>query len=502
MIKSYFKLSVYISILGIQLGCISTAEKSEESRQTEKPNVVLIVSDDHGTGDAGCYGNGAIKTPNLDYLASQGMRFTNAYCTSASCSASRSVILTGLYNHANGQYGHKHGYNHFSAHDHIKSLPVLLNEIAGYETARIGKYHVAPDEVFHFETVLNADQRNPVVMADSCLNFIRKNKTNPFFLYFCTSDPHRGGGVVEDNDYKPDRFGNKDEGYTDVEKITFSPDDVVVPDYLPNTPECHAELAQYYQSVARMDQGIGRLFKHLKDHGVWDNSIVIYISDNGIAFPGAKTNVYEPGIKLPCIIKNVNNKNEGIINHAKINWADLTPTILDYAGSLEESREMLRTRWESFQEEGSNIYNKDFHGRSFKEVLERNISEGWDTIYASHTFHEITMYYPMRTVVTNKYKLIWNIAHALPYPHASDLWASATWQSALNSENKMYAFKPVDYYSHRPEFELFDLENDPYESKNLADNPKYEVVLAEMKDDLKAFQERTNDPWVVKWEHE
>lgn len=163
---------------------------------------------------------------------------------------------------------------------------------------------------------------------------------------------------------------------------------------------------------------------------------------------------------------------------------------------------MLRTRWESFQAEGSNIYNKDFHGRSFKEVLERNISQGWDTVYASHTFHEITMYYPMRTIVTDKYKLIWNIAHALPYPHASDLWASATWQSALNSADKMYALKTIEYYSHRPEFELFDLENDPVEANNLAGDPAYNQILAGLKEDLRNFQERTNDPWVVKWEHE
>ena len=492
----------FISITGLFIRCNSIVKNNEENQQTGKPNIVLIVSDDPGTIDAGCYGNPAIKTPNMDYLASQGMKFTNAYCTSASCSASRSVILTGLYNHANGQYGHKHNYNHFSAYDHISSLPMLLNELAGYATARIGKYHVAPDEVFHFETVLNADQRNPVAMADSCLDFIRANQHNPFFLYFCTSDPHRGGGIAEDNPYRPDRFGNKDEGYTGVEEITFSPDDVIVPGYLPDTPECRAELAQYYQSVARLDQGMGRLFKHLKVKGLWNNSIVIYISDNGIAFPGAKTNLYEPGINLPCIIKNVNNKNEGTTNHAKITWADLAPTILDYAGVLKESRDLLRTRWEAQKDQGDDTYNKDFHGRSFKEVLENNTSNGWDTVYASHTFHEITMYYPMRTIVTDKYKLIWNIAHELPYPHASDLWASATWQSALSSENRMYAFKSVDYYCHRPEFELFDLENDPQEAENLADDPVYNQILVSLKEDLRNFQERTNDPWVVKWKHE
>ena len=132
-----------------------------------KPNIILFVADDHGTDALGCYGNPVIETPNLDKLAEEGVRFSNAYCTSASCAASRSVILTGMFSHGTGSYGHVHDYHHFSTFKNIKSLPLLLSK-AGYSTARIGKYHLAPEEVYKFDKELKADPRNTVEMAEAC----------------------------------------------------------------------------------------------------------------------------------------------------------------------------------------------------------------------------------------------------------------------------------------------------------------------------------------------
>jgi len=445
------------------------------------PNVVLIVADDHGCEALGCYGNPVIKTPNLDDLAAEGVRFTNAFCTTASCSASRSVILSGMYNHANGQYGHQHSYHHFISFENIRTLPVLLSE-AGYRTARIGKYHVAPDSVYKFDVTLPGSGRSPVQMAENCRDFVGGDD-KPFFLYFCMDDPHRSGNVAEDLPGKPDRFGNKAEGgYPGVKEVAYDPKDVVVPPFLPDIPECRAELAQYYQSVSRVDQGVGRLLNVLKEAGRYENTLIIYISDNGVAFPGAKTTLYEPGMKLPCIMRQPGQQKKGITCDALINWADLAPTILDFAGVLS----------------GQNT----FQGRSFKSILEQEHPKGWDVTCASHTFHEITMYYPMRVVRERKYKLIWNIAHGLDYPFASDLWAASTWQATIQNNRKLYGKRTVDAYLHRPRFELYDLENDPDEVKNLADDPKYEKVLSDLKAKLKAFQKRTNDPWLLKWDYE
>lgn len=448
-----------------------------------KPNVVLIVADDHGRESVGCYGNPIIKTPAIDKLASEGVRFNNAFCTTASCSASRSVILTGKFNHATGQYGHEHSYHHFSTFDNEKSLSYYL-ENAGYRTARVGKYHIAPESVYHFQKVFEANRRNPVEMADVSEEFIKENKEQPFFLYYCTSDPHRDGLEVE-VPYRPNSFGNREDGhYPGIKEVHYEPKDVIVPNFLPDTPESRAELAQYYQSVSRVDQGVGRLISHLKAAGVYDNTIIIYISDNGIAFPGAKTTLYEPGMRLPCIIKEVDQKKPEVKDNL-ISWVDLTPTILDLVG----------------------LYPKEntFHGKSFKPVLEneKTATETDEEIYASHTFHEITMYYPMRVIEDKKYKFIYNIAYKLDYPCAADLWESPTWQSVYTQGlNAYYGKRTLAAYLNRPKFELYDVVNDSDEINNLAYNTAYENILSVYIKKMKAFQKRTKDPWIIKWEHE
>lgn len=448
-----------------------------------KPNVVLIVADDHGREVVGCYGNSVIKTPSIDKLASQSVRFDNAFCTSASCSASRSVLLTGKFNHATGHYGHEHEYNHFSTFNTEKSLTQYL-ENGNYRTARVGKYHLAPESVYHFQNVFKANQRNPVEMADVCKEFINDSKEKPFFLYYCSSDPHRDE-VYAKVPYSPNSFGNREDGfYPGIKEVHYKPEEVIVPNFLPDTPETRAELAQYYQSVSRLDQGVGRLIAHLKDAGVYDNTIIIYISDNGIAFPGAKTTLYEPGMRLPCIIKQVNQKKPEVKDNL-VSWVDLTPTILDLVGLYPSKN--------------------TFQGKSFKSILENKKGTAMEEeeIFASHTFHEVTMYYPMRVIQNKKYKFIYNIANQLDYPCAKDLWDSPTWQSVYKKGlDGYYGKRTINAYLHRPKFELYDVINDPDEINNLAYNKEFEAIQLQFIEKMKLFQKRTKDPWIVKWEHE
>ena len=484
ILKKY-RLLFFIGALATFMGACSDKVKTETAAMTteadSRPNIILFVADDHGLDALGAYGNPVIKTPNLDKLAAEGAKFTNAYCTSASCAASRSVILTGKYGHATGSYGHVHDYHHFSTYDTITSLPVRLEQ-EGYLTARIGKYHLAPEDVYKFTEVLEANARSTYEMAETCKDVIASDK--PFFLYFCTDDPHRGKSTDPDDWKAPNSFGNRPEGYPGVETITYDPKDVLVPEFLPDTQESREEIAQYYQSISRIDQGFGKLMQMLKESGKADNTVVIYISDNGMAFPGAKTTLYEPGMKLPCIVKDPSVEAKGTTIDAMITWADLTPTILDMA---KVDLNSLKT-----------------HGKSFRPVLNdaKSAGDNWNEIYASHTFHEITMYYPMRVVREGNYKLIRNIAWGLEYPFASDLWASSTWQEVHRNEKEFFGNKKTEDYLHRPEFELFDLSKDPNELNNLADNKDYKEVLDGLIAKMKAFQLKTKDPWYNSWNYD
>ena len=194
-------------------------------------------------------------------------------------------------------------------------------------------------------------------------------------------------------------------------------------------------------------------------------------------------------MRVPFVVKEARGQRtgdrgqEGRVCHAMVSHVDLTPTILDFAGALPKDHQL--------------------HGRSWKEAVREENPKGWDGVNASHTFHEITMYYPMRVVRTREYKLIWNIAAGLPYPFASDLWAAPAWQDRYRQgPSTLYGKRTVKDYIHRPAFELYDLAKDPDETKNLANDPNYAKLLAEMKGELKAFQERTADPWVLKWDYE
>ncbi|MEM9353638.1 MAG: sulfatase [Planctomycetota bacterium] len=439
----------------------------------DRPNIVLFVTDDQSP-DAGCYGNPVLQTPHLDALAAGGIRFTNAYAVTASCSSSRAAILTGRYPHAIGQYGLQHNQHNFEGFDAVVGLPALLSQ-AGYRTGLVGKLHVGPAASFPFDERLPANPRSTVAMAEASAEFVAAD--GPFFLLFATTDPHRSS--LREGNLAPDAFGNE-QPYPGVTPVEYDPAEVIVPPYLPDTPQCRAELAEYYRSISRVDQGLGRLIELLREAGAYDNTLFIYTSDHGIAMPSAKTNLYEAGLRVPLIVRTPGRP--AGVSDALVSLVDLTPTLVEAAGENSQTPS---------------------DGRSLMPLLRDETQAVRDRVIGSHSLHEVTGYYPMRSVRGPRYKLIWNLAHDLPYPMAGDLWESSTWQAQLRKGmDAEFGLSTVGKLLHRPEFELYDLQNDPNETQNLADDPAHAATLAELKSELRQMQQQTNDPWLIKWKRE
>jgi len=477
-------------------------------------NIVFFIADDMGAF-LGCYGTKQAKTPHMDALAEDGTLFTRAHATTASCSASRSVIMTGLHNHLNGQYGHSHSFHKFGLFPNTVTLALpQVMRLAGYRTGLFGKNHVSPSSVIDYDVEKKEKSRNTVQLVDSAMEFITAGDERPFIAYIGASDPHRDGRTDEASPYKPNMFGNLPAGksFPGLGETFYKPEDVFVPPFLPDTPTCRAELVNYYQSVSRVDAGLGHLVRRLKEAGLYDKTLIIMTSDHGMAFPGGKTTVYEPGLHVPLIVRNPYAAKRGIRNNALVSHVDLTPTMLDFAGGLDAAKNAPKKIVDAAAWAKAKGYGKEdnlgkkhnkYHGRSWLGIMEQEGDPTRDTLYASHTFHEIQMYYPMRVIRDEKFKLIWNIAHGLPYPFASDLWAAPAWQAQWKQgKDAMYGFRTVDQYIHRPAFELYDMKYDPDERKNLAADPAHKATLEEYKARLKKFQEEMNDPWVQKWEYE
>jgi N-sulfoglucosamine sulfohydrolase len=430
-------------------------------------NVVLIIADDQGL-DLGIYGNHALHTPNLSSLAGRGTWFTDAYATVSSCSPSRSVIFTGLYSHSNGMYGLAHDVHNQHLLPSVRTLPQLL-KAAGYRTGLIGKKHILPESALPFDEELAPERpgnRDVAFMVGEARKFIARSASKPFLLVVGFSDPHR----AEQN------FGNT-RAWPGIERRTYTPAEVVVPGHLPDLPEVRRDLADYYESISRLDSGVGLLLDALRETGHTFDTLWIYLSDNGRPFPGAKTTLYDEGIHLPLIVWAPTQKKHGIHNDAMVSWIDILPTILDWTGVSAPQSQPLP-------------------GRSILPILEFSNPPEWDRVFASHNFHEIQQYYPMRALRTREYKYIVNLASPLEFPIAGDIASSPTWRAIAARPAVGLGARTVQAFLHRPPEELYDLRKDPAEVHNLATDPAHRAVLERMRADMKKFRSETHDPWL------
>ncbi|MFL6550081.1 MAG: sulfatase-like hydrolase/transferase, partial [Povalibacter sp.] len=260
-------------------------------------------------------------------------------------------------------------------------------------------------------------------------------------------------------------------------RVTYDPAKVVVPPHLPDLPEVRRDLADYYESVSRLDSGIGLVLKALHDTQHDADTLVIYLSDNGRPFPGAKTTLYDEGIHMPLIISSPAQTKRGVRNEAMVSWIDITPTILDWTQAKAAADSHLP-------------------GRSLLSILEQSAPSGWDRIFASHGFHEISQYYPMRALRTREFKYIVNLASPLEFPIAGDIASSLSWKAIQARPAAGLGRRSLETFLHRAPEELYDLRKDPDEIHNLAGNPAFADQLRRLRADMQEFRKDTHDPWL------
>ena len=450
----------------------SIAAAKSPSASGRKRNVLLIVSDDHGY-DLSCCGS-KVKTPTLDALIGEGVLFTDAYASVSSCSSSRATLYTGLYSHTNGMYGLAHDVHNFSLLDDVKTLPWMLKQ-AGYATALVGKLHVKPEPMLAYDAWLLPEQpgnRDVAAMDHAAGRWIREQGDKPFFLTMAYSDPHRAGDTSN--------FGNTHD-WPEVRRERYKPADVTIPSHLPDLRGVREDLAEYYEAVSRMDAGIGILLRELKESGHADDTLVIYLSDNGRPFPGAKDNLYYEGIRLPLVVRAPGMKAQGLRNRAMVSWIDITPTILDWTGVAPPAAYRYLP----------------LPGRSILPILEQTDPKDWNEVFATHSFHEINQYYPMRSLRTRKYSFFVNLEPSLEVPIASDVALSPSWKAITSTPGAKLGKRTLDAFHHRPAEELYDLIDDPDEVVNLAADPKHASVLADLRKQLAVWRTSTHDPWMA-----
>ncbi len=403
------------------------------------PNIVFLFSDDHSVPDLGCYGNTAIRTPNLDALAAGGMRFDRGYVTSPQCSPSRASILTGRTPHAVGA-----SRLHVNAPEETVNVPQLLKK-AGYHTGALRKVHQG-----HIQRDFDYYGGKNKPTADF---FEQRPKDKPFFLWFGSVDPHR--------DYGPGAL-----------EPPHDPATVLVPDFLPDTPEVRQDLAYYYDEIGRFDTECGEIIALLEQQGVRDNTLIVMAGDNGMPFPRAKATLYEPGVRVPLLMNWPGVIDAGRETRALVSLMDLAKTWLDIGGaeipnSMEgvSLRPLLTGEKESVRE---HIF------------CERNWHDNWD---------------PMRGVITERYALIQNYRPEVGYIPSWDLLRSPSFESIKKQAQAGTLAGPLRWYAAttKPLVELYDLQADPGEWNNLAEDPAHADRVEALQKVLGQWMNETND---------
>ncbi len=433
--------------------------------QPAPPNIVLILSDDHSYPYLGCYGYEPVKTPNLDRFAAQGMRFDRAFQAAPQCVPARTGLLTGR-----SPVSARMGRFNSPLPPEVVTLPELLRDKAGYFTGVCRRnFHLDGNgrpgpingEIFARNETLTWQRRIDFIDRSGDRNktgaiveqFLDKKPAGkPFFLWVNFNDPHHP-------------WDRAPEGQaTDPAKVKL-------PKHLPDLPGVRDDLARYLDEVNRMDSEFQSVISTLERRGFGGNTLVVFMGDNGMAFPHGKGSLYDPGLHVPLLVRWPGRVKAGEVAKNLISGEDITPTLLDAAG-LTTVRPMT--------------------GRSFLRQLTGQSYDARKYIFGARLYHGSTPFAPgtradtfdlSRCVRNDRHKLIYNCTPHMEY-WPVDSGGDPGWKQMVSAhgEGKLPPEIERAYFQRpRPVFELYDLEADPSEFNNLAGQPELAALEKELK---------------------
>jgi len=401
----------------------------------KKPNILVIITHDTGR-HLGCYGSG-VDTPNLNKLAEEGVIFTNFFCTAPQCSPSRASLLTGRYPHNNGLIGLTHRGFRLNANEPL--LPNLLAQ-AGYSTYLFGFQHESPNPYsLGYQKILKAKSNSCLDVTPLVIDFLENNKLKkPFFMMIGFSETHRPFPQYEGP----------------VDNIEGFP-------YLPDVEDVRRDIASLNILVRRVDEKIGEILRSLDEADLRDDTLVVFTTDHGVAFPGAKATLFDPGIEISMIMRGPGGFEGGRKIEALLSNLDLAPTILDLCGIAIPT---------------------EMQGKSMLPIVRGEAKRLHRQIFVEQTYH--AAYDPIRGVRTDRYKYIRSF-------EKRPFWFPPNVDGGLSKE----VARRFGYFNKpRPPEMLFDLESDPIERNNLVNDPEYTDILKRMRLLLEDWMRRTSDP--------
>jgi arylsulfatase A-like enzyme len=436
-------------VLGGAAGLALAAAGCRRGSKQARPNILWLIAEDLST-DLGCYGNRLARTPNIDRLASEGVRFTNAFVTAPVCSASRSALATGMYQTSIGAHHHRsHRSDGYRLMDGIDLFPHYFRQ-AGYHTSNVltaaagVKGTGKTDFNFQVDKVFDGTDWN------------QRREGQPFYAQVNFSETHRA-------------FHRFTERPTDPAKVELPP-------YYPDDPAVRLDWALYLDSAQHLDVKVGKVLERLKEEGVEESTIVIFFGDNGRPMPRDKQFLYDGGIHVPLIVRiperfRPEGYQPGSVRDDMVNAIDIPATSLRLAG-IEPPIHM----------QGQVFLGSGEKGRDFIVAARDRCDETADRI---------------RCVRTKKYKYIRNFFPERPYaqPNVYKDTSYPTLQAMrqLQKDGKLTGPPALFLAARRPPEELYDLEVDPHEIHNLVALPEHEKTLTEMKNRLDRWIRETGD---------